>query len=262
MKRAWSGWWLALQLLTVFPIRRAVEWNEWHVRWLVRCMPLVGGLIGACSAALYALYLSLSFGSPLFWSFLLLWLGVWLAGGLHADGLMDVGDAFFSYRDVKRRQEIMSDSRVGAFAVLVLFTVLSFRWLFLYESLQTGVPWALLVAVPCLSRAGAASLLVVAKLAKPTGMAASLREYSSWRDAVGALMAALFVLALLAAIGAVPLPTGLALLAATGLLVAAARRWAETQFGGITGDVLGAFIEGGETVLWGVIWLLHSSGMA
>ncbi|GAJ13835.1 unnamed protein product, partial [marine sediment metagenome] len=36
-----------------------------------------------------------------------------------------------------------------------------------------------------------------------------------------------------------------------------ARVFAIKQFGGMTGDVLGAFIEGSETCLWLVIWLLH-----
>ncbi|KJE25836.1 cobalamin-5-phosphate synthase family protein [Geobacillus kaustophilus] len=261
MKTAWNGWLLALQLFTIIPIRRSIEWNGAHVRWLVRCLPLAGALIGMLSAGVYALFSSFSFGSPLVWALLLLWLGIWMAGGMHADGFMDVSDAFFSYRDVKRRQEIMSDSRVGAFAVLSLGCLLSFRWLFLYESLQAGIPPALFIAVPLLSRAGAAWLLSVGKLAKPTGMAAALGEYSSWHDAIWALGLAFVLLSLLCASTAISVQTGAALAAAAVVLAAAAKPWAGKQFGGITGDVLGAFIEGGETLLWGVIWLLHSSAM-
>ncbi|KAF0994699.1 adenosylcobinamide-GDP ribazoletransferase [Geobacillus sp. TFV-3] len=261
MKSAWNGWLLALQLFTIIPIRRSIEWNGAHVRWLVRCLPLAGALIGMLSAGVYALFSSFSFGSPLVWALFLLWLSIWMAGGMHADGFMDVSDAFFSYRDVKRRQEIMSDSRVGAFAVLSLGCLLSFRWLFLYESLQAGIPPALFIAVPLLSRTGSALLLSVGKLAKPTGMAAALGEYSSWRDAIWALGLAFVLLSLLCASTAILVQTGVALAVAAVILAAAAKPWAEKQFGGITGDVLGAFIEGGETVLWGVIWLLHSSAM-
>nr|WP_236930791.1 adenosylcobinamide-GDP ribazoletransferase [Geobacillus sp. JS12] len=81
MKQAWNGWLLALQLFTTIPIRRSIEWNAAHVRWLVRCMPLAGALIGALSAGVYALFSSFSFSSPLVWALLLLWLGIWMAGG-------------------------------------------------------------------------------------------------------------------------------------------------------------------------------------
>ncbi|OQP05975.1 adenosylcobinamide-GDP ribazoletransferase [Geobacillus sp. 46C-IIa] len=261
MKQMWNGWLLALQLFTVIPIRRSIEWNALHVRWLVRFMPLAGAAIGVLAAGVYALCSIFSFGSPAFLALLLLWLGIWMAGGLHADGWMDVSDAFFSYRDAKRRQEIMSDSRVGAFAVLSLVCLLSFRWLFLYETIEAGIPPMLFVAVPLLSRTGAAWLLCVGKLAKPTGMAASVREYSSWRDAVLSLALAFLALSPLSVFGGVPVWMSAALVMAMALLALAAKPWAEKQFGGVTGDVLGALIEGGETLLWGVVWLLHSSAM-
>lgn len=261
MRQMWNGWLLALQLFTVIPIRRSIEWNDIHVRWLVRSMPLAGAAIGALAAGTYALCSMFSFGTPLFLALFLLWLGIWLAGGLHADGWMDVSDAFFSYRDAKRRQEIMSDSRVGAFAVLSLACLLSFRWLFLYETIKAEIPPALFVAIPLLSRSGAAWLLSVGKLAKPTGMAASVREYISWHDAVWALVLAFLALSLLLVFGGVPVWTSAALAVAMALLALGAKPWVEKQFGGVTGDVLGALIEGGETLLWGVVWLLHSSAM-
>lgn len=95
MKRAWNGWLLALQLFTIIPIQRSIEWNAPHVRWLVRTMPLAGALLGTLAALVYGACAALSFGPPSFLALLLLWLGIWLAGGLHADGFMDVSDAFF-----------------------------------------------------------------------------------------------------------------------------------------------------------------------
>ncbi|MED5075362.1 adenosylcobinamide-GDP ribazoletransferase, partial [Anoxybacillus geothermalis] len=113
---------------------------------------------------------------------------------------------------------------------------------------------------PLLSRAGAVWLLPAGKLAKSTGMAASLREYSSWGDAAWALGLACLVLLLLPAAG-VPPAAVVVVAAAMALCSLAAKPWAEKQCGGVSGDVLGALIEGGETVLWGVLWLLRSSVM-
>ncbi|KPD00903.1 Cobalamin synthase [Geobacillus sp. BCO2] len=88
-----------------------------------------------------------------------------------------------------------------------------------------------------------------------------LREYSSCRDAIWALGLAFCIafasLCIHRHFGANRGGAG-----CRGCRVGGGgKAWAEKQFGGITGDVLGAFIEGGETVLWGVIWLLHSSAM-
>src|SRR5699024_12456489 len=46
---------------------------------------------------------------------------------------IDASDAFFSYRDVKKRLQIMEDPRVGAFGVLGLLFLLSFKFLFIFE---------------------------------------------------------------------------------------------------------------------------------
>src|SRR5699024_12026392 len=56
-----------------------------------------------------------------------------LTGGIHLDGWIDASDAFFSYRDVKKRLHIMEDPRVGAFGVFGLLFLLSFRFLFFFE---------------------------------------------------------------------------------------------------------------------------------
>ncbi len=55
---------------------------------------------------------------------LLLGLWVWLTGGLHLDGWMDVADGFGSYRSRERTLEIMKDSRVGAMGVIAAILLL------------------------------------------------------------------------------------------------------------------------------------------
>src|SRR5699024_11219623 len=56
-----------------------------------------------------------------------------LTCGIHLDGWIYASDAFFSYRDVKKRLQIMEDPRVGAFGVLGLLFLLSFKFLFIFE---------------------------------------------------------------------------------------------------------------------------------
>jgi adenosylcobinamide-GDP ribazoletransferase len=260
MKAVWSGLLLSLQFLTVIPVRRQIDWNGDVARWSVRLFPLIGAIIGAVAAVMYCLFSAFSSFSPLFLALFFMWLSVWLAGGLHADGWMDVSDAFFSYRDIKRRQEIMSDSRVGAFAVLSIFCLFSFRLLFLFETIHAGLNALLLIAVPLLSRTGAAWLLVCGKPAKPTGMAAAFREHATRVDGYVAMVISIALLACICIIDASVIQNAGLLVGGTIAAAWLARTSFEKQFGGITGDTLGAFVEGVETWLWCLIWLLRSSG--
>ncbi len=43
-----------------------------------------------------------------------------ITGGLHADGFMDTMDAIHSYQPKERKLEILKDSLIGAFAVIML----------------------------------------------------------------------------------------------------------------------------------------------
>lgn len=257
MKAVWSGFLLSVQFLTVIPIRKQIDWNDATARWSVRMFPLVGALIGGIEALAYFVFSSFSLFSPSFLALFLLWLSVWLAGGLHADGWMDVSDAFFSYRDIKRRQEIMSDSRVGAFAVLSIVCLLSFRFLFIFETIRAHLDALFIAAIPLLSRTAMTWLLIDGKPAKQTGMAAAFRQHIDRRDAyvamaIGGCLLACVCIAAFSAFQTI-------VLLACGTMAAAlvARLFFEKQFGGITGDTLGAFVEGVETWLWLMVWLLR-----
>ncbi|KXG11100.1 adenosylcobinamide-GDP ribazoletransferase [Anoxybacillus rupiensis] len=248
-----DGWVLALQFLTVFPLRKEVNWQRDTARWSVRFFPAVGLLIGAALAGWYLL-LRWTPTSSLFLALSLLFLSIFLSGGLHADGWMDVSDAFFSYRDTARRLEILKDSRVGAFAVLSVVFLLAFRFLFLYETIVSGISPLVFVVIPFFSRTFMALLLMAAPLAKPTGMAAAFREHVTGADQ--AFILSFFALTV-AIFGWFQPHLMFVLLIGVVLSFWMARTFYKQQFGGITGDMLGAFVEGTEAWLWFIIWLLH-----
>ena len=70
----------------------------------------------------------------LLWSYICKWLSIGnlaftcigtalpllVTGGFHADGFMDTMDAFHSYKERKEKLEILKDSHIGAFSVLML----------------------------------------------------------------------------------------------------------------------------------------------
>ncbi len=242
----WRGVILAIQFLTVFPIRMQVEWNERTARGAVFSFPFVGAIIGTFLVAQHQLLFN--HVSLLVLSFSFLFSSIFLSGGLHADGWMDCSDAYFSYRDRKRRLDIMSDSRVGAFAVLSILFLLGFRFVFIFETVAHMSLFSLF-CIPLFSRLGMTVLLLTTPLAKQTGMAAAFRQYVDYQ-----YVPAIIMYGLIAFLSRETIVLFIALV----LFYVVARAFVVKQFGGITGDVLGAFIEGSETFLWLVIWLLHT----
>ncbi|KFZ43876.1 adenosylcobinamide-GDP ribazoletransferase [Anoxybacillus flavithermus] len=242
----WRGIILAIQFLTVLPIRMQVDWNERTARAAVLSFPFVGAVIGAFLVVLYMFMFH--HVSVLVLSFLLMFFSIFLSGGLHADGWMDCSDAYFSYRDRQRRLDIMSDSRVGAFAVLSILFLLGFRFIFIFETVAHMSLFALF-CIPLFSRLGMTVLLLTTPLAKQTGMAATFRKHVDHRYVPFVVVYGLIAFS--------SCETFVLFVALISFYIVA-RAFAIKQFGGITGDVLGAFIEGSETLLWCVIWLLHT----
>ena len=77
-----------------------------------------------------------------------------ITGGIHLDGWMDSSDAFFSYRDIAKRLEIMKDPRMGAFGVLSVIVILSARFLFVYEIvvMAVDVSYIFIVLIPFIGK--------------------------------------------------------------------------------------------------------------
>jgi len=115
--------------------------------------PLVGLLMGGF---LYLLSLVTIFSS-LTISILMCVFLFGFTRGMHADGLGDTFDGFFSgKKDKKAIIAIMRDSRVGAMAIIAVFSVYLLKIALFYELLvkgSQGVPFYIIVA-PVLSRGG------------------------------------------------------------------------------------------------------------
>ncbi len=90
---------------------------------LSKYLPAVGLMLGSILCAEAAVLEVLHVKNALVGVVLTLsWLA--LTGGIHFDGLMDTADGIFSHRSRERMLEIMSDSRVGNFGVMIGLSVL------------------------------------------------------------------------------------------------------------------------------------------
>ena len=220
-------------------------WNEKNMRYALCAFPLVGAAIalafgawGWLAAALDLPVLLRAAGFCL--------LPVWLTGGIHLDGYADTCDALASYGDAEKRLAILKDPHCGAFAVIRLCS-----WFAADLALCAALPLTTR-AVGCmqlgfvLERAISGWAVAALPLAKHTGLAHSFSTAAA-RHRVKLILTGVILAAsmLLVGFGGV---SGWAMLAAA---LAALWRYAAVSrrdFGGITGDLAGWFLQRCE--LW------------
>ena len=95
------------------------EWKEEDMKYALCFFPWVGAVIGACVYVWWRFCESLGVG-VLCRSLVGAAIPLLVTGGFHADGYMDTCDAFHSYRPREKKLEILKDSHIGAFAVIML----------------------------------------------------------------------------------------------------------------------------------------------
>jgi adenosylcobinamide-GDP ribazoletransferase len=125
--------------------------DESLLKGLSKFLPLVGLILGAI-LALITFALTQLHMSSLLLAAIITFKWLWLTGGLHMDGLMDTADGIFSHRSKERMLEIMQDSRVGNFAVLVAITVIALK-IFALQSLNLSVFIIAVLLIPGWARA-------------------------------------------------------------------------------------------------------------
>lgn len=252
-----KGFLLNLQFFTSIPIRASLPMDKKHLQCSIQSFPLVGLLQGILYSGLVYILIQWTPFSPVAIAFLLWLVTIIITGGIHLDGWMDVSDAYFSYQDREKRIEIMKDPRIGAFGVLSVIVLLGSRFLFIYEIIgsMTLASYFMIVCIPFLGKSVMGEVLVRIPSAKKEGLATMFQEAGDRRTVVVYPIYLAIIAFFLQWIGLI-IPffilVGVAL-ACYGFICVKAIKW----FNGITGDVLGASVEGTEIILWLTLWLLH-----
>jgi adenosylcobinamide-GDP ribazoletransferase len=237
----------ALQFFTRLPIPR---WVGFEAHWLnhaSRYFPLVGVVVGAIAAAVYAAAAWL-LPAPVA-VVLSTAAGIYATGAFHEDGFADMCDGFGGGMTVERVLEIMKDSRIGAYGAIGVACMLGLKCVTLAMLPPLTAIAALLAAHP-LSRLMATALIWRMEYARAEGKAKPLAQKMSGGEfAIAAITTAVPATALCAAgwMGWAALATGIA-------AAAAATVWLARMFGrrinGYTGDCLGAVQQVSEVMFY------------
>ena len=254
---------MCIQFFTSIPIPYEVPMDRRHINMAIKMFPVLGLLQGFLYGILAYALIGWTPLSALAIAFII-WLSqVVITGGIHLDGWMDCSDAFFSYRDRAKRLEIMKDPRMGAFGVLSVIVILSARFLFIYEIvvMAVDVSYIFIVLIPFIGKMVMGVLLMSVKGAKEDGLGTLFKQAASsrtlWIYPIYLLPMLLLILLLWP-----KAMLGVLLVVIVALLfILVTSRKIMNWFGGITGDVLGASVEGVEILLWMTVWLWHYFAM-
>ena len=236
-----NSFFIALSMYSRIPVPR-VDWKKENMRYAMCFFPMIGVAIGAVMYLAGWLLDKMAVGT-LFRGVVFTLIPIIITGGIHMDGFMDTMDALGSWGDREKKLEILKDPHCGAFAVIRLCSYFA-AYLALCACVdftpRVGLCWTLaLVLERALSGLAVASF----PMAKNTGLAHTFATAADRTTVRRVLMvlAALLSAALLA-LG------GWGLVLAALLVFARYHVVSNKQFGGITGDLAGWFLQKAE--LW------------
>jgi adenosylcobinamide-GDP ribazoletransferase len=162
-----------------------------------------------------------------------------LTGGIHMDGFMDTTDALCSYQPREKKLEILKDPHSGAFAVIGCVGYFLLTYAVWYDVTRSVLP--ILAIGFILSRALSGLAVVTFPLAKDSGLAATFSNEAKKR----LTRSVMIIFIVLCAIGMLLLNRKLGVI---GLIAALLTflyyyRVSVKEFGGITGDLAGYFLQ-------------------
>lgn len=233
-----------------FPYSRA----EWA--WASAQFPLVGGLVGAATGAVFA---ALRPAGPLGAAILAFALAMLLTGAFHEDGLADTSDALGGAFDRDKLRAILKDSRVGTFgaAALVISVVGRAAFVARLAPWSFGAIVATMAFVSASARVGPVWQMVVLPYATEQG--AKSRDVTRARSTQALVATAYAVVAAVVGckLGGMSAPrVGAVVGAQVAVTLVTSYRYV-VRLGGIAGDFLGATEQLAElagllVVAWGI----------
>jgi adenosylcobinamide-GDP ribazoletransferase len=226
---------VALQFLTVIPVRVSGEVEAHTLGRAMAWFPVVGLMLGALLALADAV--GRAFFPPVVNAALLLTAWAAFTGALHLDGFLDCCDGLLATRSPEQRLEILRDTHVGAFAVVGAICLLAIKFAALVE-LPAPQRTPALLTIPALTRAAMTYAARAYPYARPgPGRGQLYREGLTWRHVL--LAGAVAVGAAGLALGRTGLGAALWVWLMTVGIAALVRR----RIPGLTGDVYGAINE-------------------
>ena len=239
-----NSFFIALSMYSRIPVPR-VDWEKENMRYAMCFFPMIGVVIGAVMYLAGWLLDKTSVGG-LFRGVVFTLIPIMITGGIHMDGFMDTMDALGSWGDREKKLEILKDSHAGAFAILGMGCYLMWS-VAVWSELPAEVLRVCGVSF-VLSRALSGFSVVTFPAARNSGLLKMFQDGAQKK--VVRITMCLYVAA------AVIMMAVMNARAMTGAVAGAMIAFlyyvvvSRKQFGGVTGDLAGFFLETAELAMF------------
>jgi adenosylcobinamide-GDP ribazoletransferase len=236
---------LAFSMFSRLPMPN-LKWDEQNMRYMLGAFPLIGAVIGLLIWGWLWICEALGFGVFLRAAGLTL-LPVAVTGGIHLDGFCDTVDALASRAPQERKREILKDPHTGAFAVIGVAAYLLLYFGLSAELVITSKLPLLLGIMFIVSRSLSGLSVLMFGSSASTGLASTFKVSADKRGSV-ILLFVFFALCIAGLVFIGPLAGG-AMLAAAFICMIYLFFMSRCQFGGMSGDLAGFFLQTSELAM-------------
>lgn len=244
---------LMFSMFTRIPMPK-VEWNKENMRYMLCFFPLAGVIIGLAIAGWFWFCGVSHIGTLLFATGVTL-IPVAVTGGIHLDGYCDTIDALASHASPERKREILKDPHAGAFAIIGASAYLLLYFGISTELIVNSKTWLLLTLMHCLSR----TLSGLSVIGFPSSATGGLLD-SFKGSADKKRTAAILLLSLSGCVAGLLLTapfTGGGMILAGLLCGLYLFNLSKRQFGGMSGDLAGYFLQLCELAMLAALVLIQ-----
>lgn len=228
---------IAFSLYSKIPMPQ-FPWEKKEMQYMLLFFPWIGAVIGVCMYGWYLFCLRFEVGTVCY-ATVGAAIPLLITGGFHMDGFLDTMDAFHSYQKKEKKLEILKDSHIGAFAV-IMAAVYGLLYLGAFSEIREKKILWIVCAGFFLSR-GLSGIGVVTFIpAKKDGMLTTFADHSKKKAVKAGLWIQNFC-CIVFMIVQKPIIGGAVVMAAFASFFY--YRWrTKKEFGGITGDTAGYFV--------------------
>ena len=229
---------IAFQTYSHIPVP-SFQWDDRSRRYALCFFPLVGAVTGGAEYLWF--YLAALLDAPvLIGTAVATAIPFLITGGIHMDGFCDTVDALSSHQSMEKKLEILKDPHAGAFAI-----IFASLYILLYFAGWSAVADYNTLTTVCigfvLSRALSGLAAFTFKGARKEGMLKSLADATSKKTTVIAM--SVYIIICTSALIAINPKQGISVIAVNAAVFLYYRIKSYREFGGITGDLAGWFLQ-------------------